>query len=224
MNAIRNAGGDVVAIISDGNRVNQKFFKMFDRVQPWLTQDKIFLLFDFVHLLKNIRNNWITEPSQELIYILNGESKVAKWSDLKKLYKLESHDGIVKLSQLTDISITPKPIERQRVSYVLQVFHEKTITALKDHTQMQNAEETITFLEIILRFWNIVNVKGPFDDSKLRDPSRAAIRSPDDENHQFLAEVATMVEKWLKKVANLNEKGNFLKILLMHLLILVEGL
>lgn len=38
---------------------------MFDTEEPWRTRDNMFLLFDFVHLLKNIRNNWITEATPE---------------------------------------------------------------------------------------------------------------------------------------------------------------
>ena len=36
--------------------------------KPWLTTEGKFLLFDFVHPLKCIRNNWITELTGELIY------------------------------------------------------------------------------------------------------------------------------------------------------------
>ena len=56
LNLIRLAGGQTTSIIWDGNRTNQKLFKMFQTVngKPWLTVDGIFLLFDFVHLLKNM--------------------------------------------------------------------------------------------------------------------------------------------------------------------------
>ena len=90
LNILKNAGADLVAIICDGNRVNQSFFKKFDCVEPWRTRDNIFLLFDFVHLIKNIRNNWITEAMQELFYTVDDVKRVAKWSDLKHLYELES--------------------------------------------------------------------------------------------------------------------------------------
>ena len=66
LDILRNAGAELAAIICDGNRVNQSFFKKFDCVEPWRTRDNIFLLFDVVHLIKNIRNNWITETMQEL--------------------------------------------------------------------------------------------------------------------------------------------------------------
>ena len=60
---IREPDTTPVAIICDGNRMNQRFFKLFRTKpnKPWETVDGMFLLFDFVHLLKNIRNNWLTE-------------------------------------------------------------------------------------------------------------------------------------------------------------------
>ena len=109
LNAIKKAGGNVVAIISDGNRVNQNFFKMFDSIVPWRTKDDIFLLFDFVHLFKGIRNNWITEMMQELEFYIDGEREIAKWSDIKALFDLELNQ-IVKMSKLSEISVNPKPV------------------------------------------------------------------------------------------------------------------
>ena len=148
--------------------------------------------------MKNIRNNWITEETQELKYIVDGEAKVARWSDLKRLHQLES-DRLVKLSKLTEVSVTPKPIERQRVSTVLQVFHEKSITALKVHSEIDNVDGTINFLEIILEFWNIVNVKNPYADIVLRDPLRATINSPDDEKLHKLYKISDLIEQMGKK-------------------------
>ena len=50
LNNIRKARGNPVAIIVDGNRVNQSFFKKFDLTNPWFTNDGIVLLYDYVHL------------------------------------------------------------------------------------------------------------------------------------------------------------------------------
>ena len=59
----------------------------------------MFLLFDYVHLLKNICNNWITEKTQDLSLELNCEQMTAKWSDVKKLHQLEINN-LVKMSKL----------------------------------------------------------------------------------------------------------------------------
>ena len=90
------------------------FGKLFPD-KPWLTNDGIFLIFDYVHLLKNIRNNWLTEKTSQLIFIDKGVHKVAQWDHLKMLYEHESKN-LVKLSNLNEVSIFPKPIERQSIS------------------------------------------------------------------------------------------------------------
>ena len=90
INQVRNLDGNIVSIICDGNRTNQSFFTKFNRVSPWLTSENIFLLFDYVHLMKSVRNNWITEKVGELEFWVEQEKKVAKWDDLKRLYLLES--------------------------------------------------------------------------------------------------------------------------------------
>ena len=69
--------------------MNQSFFKEFELVSPWCTTENIFLLFDYIHLIKSLRDNWITEKMQELKFCDNGSIKLPKWNDLKKLYDLK---------------------------------------------------------------------------------------------------------------------------------------
>ena len=91
LNLIKGAGGKPTSIIADGCRVNKKFFKKFKTVdkKPWLTTDGIFLLFDYVHLIKCIRNNWLTEPDSELTFKKDDKSYTAKWDDLINLFEHE---------------------------------------------------------------------------------------------------------------------------------------
>ena len=65
------------------------------------------------------------------------------------------------MSKLTDVSANPKPIERQKVSTVLQVFCEETCSALKVHTHplLQDIGGTVDFISMIVQFWKIVNVR-----------------------------------------------------------------
>ena len=57
------ANGEVLAIIADGNRVNQKLFRSLGSVEgkPWRKDEHTFLPHDYVHILQCIRNNWLTE-------------------------------------------------------------------------------------------------------------------------------------------------------------------
>ena len=67
---------------------------MFNLRNTWCTNDNIFLLYDFVHLIKSICNNWLTEKCQELCFTYEGVSRTAKWSNLKKILLFEK-DPIV---------------------------------------------------------------------------------------------------------------------------------
>ena len=100
--------------------------------KPCLTINGIYLLFDFVHLLKNICNLWLTEKTGELIFFEKGHLKVAKWLHLRKRFDLVRL-GLLNLSDLTEVFIAPKPLKRQRISTCLQVFSDKTHTALLAH-------------------------------------------------------------------------------------------
>ena len=152
--AIISAGGRVKSIICDGNRTNRAFFKRFKTVsgKPWLTEDGQYLLFDYVHLLKNIGNLWLTGRMASL------EQQNGPF--LKQLYELEC--GImVKMSSLNEIAIAPKPVERQRVSTRLNVFNDKTYHALLNHSGVGDGkEETALFLSKVITWWKICNVQG----------------------------------------------------------------
>ena len=79
IDAINQSSGIVKAVICDGNRNNQTFFRLFDTEpqQPCLTKDDMYLLYDFVHFLKNIRNNWLTAKMGELAFYERGMKKVS---------------------------------------------------------------------------------------------------------------------------------------------------
>ena len=159
--SISESSGNVAAVVCDANRTNQAFFKSFDTIpkKPWLTVDGTFLLFDFVHLLKNIRNNWLTEKTGELLFYVGDTQKVAKWSHLRELFKGES-ESLLKLSKLNETAVFPKPVERQNVSTCLKIFSDETVNALLNHSCMKDVpgrEDTAEFINMVLSWWKIVN-------------------------------------------------------------------
>lgn len=192
---IEHAGCQVQAIICDGNRTNQAFFKQFDTVddKPWLTTNGKFLLFDFVHLLKNIRNLWLTEKTGQLEFEECGMKFVASWRHLKDLFKSES-GNLVKQSMLREISIFPKVIERQRVRPCLDVFCDKTITALQKYGDVNHVDVTgtVKFLRIICGWWKIVNVKRKGLDQRLNDPLQAVISETNDPKLHYIKKVSAI--------------------------------
>ena len=65
----------------------------------------LYLLYDYVHVMKCVRNNWLTETNGELKYEWNGETLIAKWNVLRHLHLVES-SSLIKLSKLNCISKT----------------------------------------------------------------------------------------------------------------------
>ena len=125
LNGIKFVDGKCVAIICDNNRVNQSFFKKFELQKPYLTTDNLFILFDYVHIMKSIRNNWITEKVQELEYMDGDQVKVAKWCHIVQLHNIEK-DNLVKLSCLK--SLFPRnPLNAKRYLFVYKCFATKLL-------------------------------------------------------------------------------------------------
>ena len=126
---LEQCGAKIFAVICDGNRVNKFFFKHFETVagKPWLTKEKnMFLLFDYAHLLKYIRNNWLTEKCGTIAFKdENGDQQMARWSDLKSLFQVEEASTL-KQSKLEFVAVHPKPIEHQNVKTCLRVFCDET--------------------------------------------------------------------------------------------------
>ena len=141
--------------------MNQAFFQNIFMYFTLETEGNVFLLFNFVHIVKSIRNNWITEKTGELELNYRGENYVANWDQIRKLQKLE--DGnLVKMLKLTYVGANLKPIERQNVDTCLKLFCDETVNALKFHSDMQveNVDSTVTLIIKIIKFWEIVNGKS----------------------------------------------------------------
>ena len=121
------------AVICDGNSTNH-FFKQYETLKekPWLTKYGNFLLFDFVHFLKNIRNLWLTEKMGELVFEGNDVQRVVTWSHLKQLYELDSKT----LAQM--FILTEASIERQKVLTSLDVLCSATYPALLNHSSIHD--------------------------------------------------------------------------------------
>ena len=63
------------------------------------------------------------------------------------------------MSKLTEVSVYPKPIERQSVAACLRVFCEVTCTAIINHPGMRNVdgrENTAAFIKIVVNRWKIL--------------------------------------------------------------------
>lgn len=114
---VEDCGGMVIGSITDNHKINQHYCHHFiqktsyEAVHPLDETRSWFLLFDTVHLLKCIRNNWITEKSKRLTF--DGES-IGDFGDVQALYKTEQ-GNILKCTPLTSSSVYPSRLQLQNV-------------------------------------------------------------------------------------------------------------
>ena len=105
-------------------------------------------LVSYVHIFKNIRNKWITEENQQLSFSVDGKNYIAHWSDIRELYE-EDRKKLIRLTKLTHTSVFPKPLQRQSIPLVCQVFNDKTVAALSTlKCKLKISEGTIKFVRI----------------------------------------------------------------------------
>ena len=170
--AVEEAGGVVVGSITDNHKINQHYCKQFTQlsdctaVHPF-NEDRVwFLLYDTVHLLKCIRNNWITEKCLRLSI----DGKIAgSFTDIRNLYKAEK-ESILKTTPLTQSAVYPSKLQLQNVTHVIHVFNEKVIASLR----LRGNNETADFIEQVLEWWTIVYVSSKGQDIRFNNPNKSA--------------------------------------------------
>lgn len=203
INFVQIIGFRVLCIITDNNRVNQNMFKLVagDGIQfpnPNYPGKSIYIMYDPVHIFKNIRNNWLNLKSPGKTFMFNsfdtGDVKMACFDDVVKLYKEEADKCIKKAYKLNSKTIYPSKLERQNVSLVDNLFHNSTIAALKSNPESQSTGE---FIEIFRVWWNILNVKNKLKGLLKREASSSYISGPDNDNIIYLIKFIAWLDKWL---------------------------
>lgn len=169
-------GFRIVALISDNNSINRKAISFFAKpaslrivYQPPADPSRpLFFLVDPLHLLKCIRNNWLNHRnSGKCMYFPDPESTDAKpkiltasFKVLCQLHETEKNELLKIAPTLTLKALNPSNMERQNVKLALKIFSSSTVAALNT-ISLQHAQEISKYIDTILTWWNVVNVKTP---------------------------------------------------------------
>ncbi|KAJ3644415.1 hypothetical protein Zmor_022148 [Zophobas morio] len=209
INVVQKCDFKVILIITDNNRLNQNFFKNLVSgdtfCNPLHSNMPIFLTYDFVHLFKNIYNNWLNRKDNLKTFTYpdfnNFEHvKQARLEHIRIFYNQEKELMVKKAFKLNRKTLYPNNFERQNVKLSDNVFHDTTIAALKT---IPAYHETADFLQIIRNWWDIVNTKNIVKGIAKRNRFSGPIHSMDDEKIQFLKKFLLWLEKW----STLNKDG-----------------
>lgn len=208
INLIQKCGFEVLCIITDNHRINRNMFNKITNngtyfPNPINTNKKIFVTYDFVHLFKNIRNNWLNLKNLDLAFVFpdfdTSEVKIAKFKDLRDVYNSEKHQVVKKAFKLNYKSLYPTNLERQKVYLADNIFHHTTIATMKD----LKYNSTAHFLEIIRNWWDIVNNTSTYKGIVKRNEFSKPITSdPNDFRVKFLRNFLIWLDKWHRLETN----------------------
>ena len=126
INVVHDSEGFAFLIISDNLRANISCFDVFHHnfgshfeyaVNHPVKNEifaYLFLLFDTIHLFKNIKNNWLTEKMKKLRFddFETGEELIAEWRHIVDIFNGE-RDLIVKQTRLNYATIYPTNFDKQ---------------------------------------------------------------------------------------------------------------
>ena len=94
---------------------------------PTKPNERLFLLFDFTHNMKNIFNNFVSRKMMHLPEIPGDDSVfeekcVAQFSHIKRLYAIEEHKPLKVAYSLKKASLNPSNIARTSPHHALSKF------------------------------------------------------------------------------------------------------
>ncbi|KAI6651857.1 hypothetical protein LOD99_4736 [Oopsacas minuta] len=109
---------------------------------------------------------------QDTHILVDGNEYKAYWSDIQKLYEIDRATPI-RLTKLTHTAVYLRPLQRQSVPLVCQVFNDKTVAALKTFKgSLGIGEGTIILTQTMRKWFKIINVRDRFSAIRLRNESR----------------------------------------------------
>jgi hypothetical protein len=208
MSSLRKVDLGVIAISVDNASTNRKFFSehlckgtLQTSVVDSVTGEPIFLIFDPVHDLKNVYNNFQSRKLFECPTFNRNleEGCKADYNHIVELFNLEASAALKKAHKLSQSVLYPKSIEKTSVKLATAVFCESTRDALKFYANHSNKPQwmgTADFITTILKLWNVMNVKSAVKGKHKRDYTMDPVRSSLDWKLQFLREFAEFLQRW----------------------------
>ena len=201
-------GFRVRAVVTDNHSTNVRAFaKLREKynatsdhsiIHPKNHDKNIYLFYDNVHLLKNIRNNLLNNkkfvfPAFDFCigsHHVSSADGYISWKDLHNLHEKDmSLDANLRKAPRINHKVLHPGNNKQDVNLALSIFHETTIAAFI--SLIPDRRDCSSFLELVNTWWLIVNSKSRFHVNSL---GNAVV--PGDGKIDFLNKFADWLEKW----------------------------
>ncbi|KAI6656127.1 Transposable element P transposase [Oopsacas minuta] len=161
----------------------------------------LYLIFDFVHIIKTVRNNWINQIDSN--HKFSCPSSVSckytlkvPFQDFRNLFKLEQKSVAKTAHQLTAKICWPSSLERQNLNLALRLFDDSTTAVLTVHaSKYVQVSETAQFISLVCKVWKIFNINRPNKEIRLNDELSMSLQS-NDIRFIFLSDLVKWLDEW----------------------------
>jgi len=206
LKSVTSLGFSVVGSLVDGYSTNIKFYKNalgqgtmpLYIPHPYDAEEKLFLLFDSVHIFKCLFTNFLNKK-EFMCPSFDDFSKTIhpKFSHLRQIANMELGKPIKFAPRLNDKSLAPMPIERSNVKLASNIFHESTVSALRHYaTEHPEYLETAQFLQTIRTWFDICNVRTPFVGIQKRDQNKTTLTLDNEHPREFFRKFSAWLDVW----------------------------
>lgn len=209
---LEEAGYPVFCVVSNNNAINGKAMSNFANNKrlsivyphPVNNNRPLFYLYDPLHLLKSVKCDWLNSKfDQTLVYpdFKTGVDKIASFQILKRLYESE-RDKVLKFDYPLNLKyVFLSNLEVQDVHLCQKIFDPFVVQALVQfESVIGKSKDTGDFIDIVLRWWNIVNDNAAFNGgcSDARHEPIVGANSADPKL-EFLEKMLTWLEVWKRR-------------------------
>lgn len=207
MDKLYHCGLVVLALSVDNAPTNRSFYvkelcngNLSTSIQhPHFPDTELFLLFDSSHNVKNVYNNFLNRRSFIMPKFSDSESKLrADFQHLLELYTFEKDRPLKMGHKINPTVLNPTTLQRTSMKLCTSVFSESTVAALNYYSENNGKQwfETAEFLRLILKLWNVLNVKSVNKGHKKRNIEMEPINGVTDWKLSFIREIVVWLSKW----------------------------
>ena len=202
--ALEYAGIKILAFVCDGLGVNRAFFQMhtpitketdfnivFDTINFCSPERRpLFFISDVCHLLKTLRNSFYNSgEGKKKPRLLTISGQTIQWKTIIMLYLAFKSDTFRKSYKLNAQNVFPNSYSKMKVPYAAQVLSKTVGNDLKS-LGWEGCEETIRYILLCDRFFDILNGAHSSQAARYRNPDLAPFTSENMQDERF---------KWLKE-------------------------
>lgn len=216
--AVEESGFFVLRVVTDNHRTNTCMFKEFGGGQlkesiphPYDPQRKLYFSFDYCHLIKNVRSQFLEREMSDGDGIISSKY-------IKEIYHLQKNLTVKPVRHLTKKHIEPSSFEKMNVFNAVQIFSPPvtaTINFMKSNhgrirtsLDFSDAGPTINFMECMHKFFTLHDVSDRRQYLRQNNPDNMHFYSPMDERLQWLQEhFSTYIENVQRESKRANLKG-----------------